>query len=457
MPGPLVPSIAVGFVVVDGGQLTSSSTSSTEASTIIDCAVSSDSTHTLLGEDAQFLAITCGDPQSATDVTTCGTAVSVANDNFEHVMPVFTVTVGSEAATAGNVGAAVARVFLDLSAAGSTDVEDVTGVALHVMVDTSTSVSAADNIEFVGGIVQTVRSLLRETVDGGNDDKIEIVVVAETVGGATSGVNAVCGTGGRGLRAASGGTTLPDMVSTSFGPDVVVFLALAGVTSTSLSDAERCGFVSGRYFPAEAVPGSFDNGGSDCEVGDFPSVGSPTVPSDFYPYAFAQGSVADDSLPTQDVNGDYEAWSDLYFAVSLPSSSLVVSGPPVSAASEVGGIVACAQTTSSALGGTWSVNFVVVVCDGSRGTVSELAASTESCRIAVASVQDALGAVSSIRVGVQMPVALYPGATGTEAETVTLAVQAAYLGAGLNGLGVDALVVELTELSSASNANRGEY
>ena len=82
VPGPLVPSIAVGFVVVDGEQLTSSSTSSTEASTIIDCAVSSDSTHTLLAEDAPFLAITCGDPQSATDVTTCGTAVSVANENF---------------------------------------------------------------------------------------------------------------------------------------------------------------------------------------------------------------------------------------------------------------------------------------------------------------------------------------------------------------------------------------
>ena len=76
------------------------------------------------------------------------------------------------------------------------------------------------------------------------------------------------------------------------------------------------------------------------------------------------------------------------------------------------------------LGGTWSVNFVVVACDGSRGTVSELAASTESCRVAVASVQDALGAVSSIRVAVQMPVALYPGAAATDAETVTLAAQA---------------------------------
>ena len=127
----------------------------------------------------------------------------------------------------------------------------------------------------------------------GSDDDIEIVVVAETVGGATSGVNAVCGTEGRGLRAASGGTTLPDMLSTSTVSNVVVFLALAGVTSTSLSDAERCGFVSGRYFPGEAVPVNFDNGGSGCEVGDFPSVGSPTVPSDFYPYAFAQGSVAD--------------------------------------------------------------------------------------------------------------------------------------------------------------------
>ena len=62
---------------------------------------------------------------------------------------------------------------------------------------------------------------------------------------------------------------------------------------------------------------------------------------------FRQGSVSGGSLPTQDVNGDYEAWSELYVAVSLPSSSLVVSGPPVSAASEVGSIVACAQTTNS--------------------------------------------------------------------------------------------------------------
>ena len=85
-------------------------------------------------------------------------------------------------------------------------------------------------------------------------------------------------------------------------------------------------------------------------------------------------------------------------------------------------------------------------------TVSELAASTESCRVAVASVQDALGAVSSIRVGVQMPVALYPDAAGTEAETVTLAEQASRFAIGLGSLGVNALVVELTELSSASNA-----
>ena len=276
--------------------------------------------------------------------------MSAANANFDAVMPLFTVTVGSEAATAGNVGAAVARVFLDLSAVGSSSVEEVTGVGLHLMVDTSPSVSAADNIEFVGGVVQTVRSLLRETTLGGNANKIEIVLLAETVGGATSGVNAVCGTEGLGLRAASGGTTLPDMVSTSLGPDVVVFLALAGVTSASLSDDERCGFVSDRYFPAEAVPGSFAFGGSGCLVGEFPSVGSPSVPSDFYPYLFRQGSVVDASLPTQDVNVDYEAWSDLYLAVSLPSSSLVVSGPPVSAASEVGGIVACAQTTNSTLG-----------------------------------------------------------------------------------------------------------
>ena len=50
---------------------------------------------------------------------------------------------------------------------GRTDFEGVTGVALHVMVDTSPSVSAADNIEFVGGMVQTVRSLLRVTTGGG--------------------------------------------------------------------------------------------------------------------------------------------------------------------------------------------------------------------------------------------------------------------------------------------------
>ena len=126
----------------------------------------------------------------------------------------------------------------------------------------------------------------------------------------------------------------------------------------------------------------------------------------------------------------------------------------MSAASEVVGIVACAQTTSSTLADFSSVNFVVVACDGSRGTVSELAASTESCRVAVASVQDALGAGRSIRVAVQLPVALYPAGAGTEAETVTLAEQAWRFAVGLGSLGVDALVVEVTELSSAaSNAN----
>ena len=65
-----------------------------------------------------------------------------------------------------------------------------------------------------------------------------------------------------------------------------------------------------------------------------------------------------------------------------------------------------------------------------------------------------LGLVSSIRVAVQMPVALYPGAAGTDAETVTLAEQAWRFAVGLGSLGVDALVVEMTELSSAaSNAN----
>ena len=65
-----------------------------------------------------------------------------------------------------------------------------------------------------------------------------------------------------------------------------------------------------------------------------------------------------------------------------------------------------------------------------------------------------LGLVSSIRVAVQMPVALYPGAAGTEAETVTLVEQAWRFAVGLGSLGVDALVVEVTELSSAaSNAN----
>ena len=38
----------------------------------------------------------------------------------------------------------------------------------------------------------------------------------------------------------------------------MVFLTLAGVTSTSLSDDEQCGFVSDNYFPAEAVPANFD-------------------------------------------------------------------------------------------------------------------------------------------------------------------------------------------------------
>ena len=196
------------------------------------------------------------------------------------------------------------------------------------------------------------------------------------------------------------------MLADSLG-DVTVFLALPDTTATSFAD--RCGFSSGRYFPAETLPASYGSGGTACTSGNFftPADGAGT-PSDFYADVFAQGSIAAADLPTAVVGSDFGVQTSLSLGVSLLVTSQSAMAGSSTTPDTVGG-VACALEPSAGLTTVVSVGYLIVDCSTLVDTVSELATAAERCRFVVSTVSDELTAGSSVaRLVVFVPVALYP-------------------------------------------------